>query len=112
VSLPFTLHSLAELDVLGAWEWYEQQQPGLGDHFVAAVGVAIVRACHWPDAGTPAIHDDKGDVLDRRVATDGFPYAVGYRVADGHGRVPPAPPPRLRSRPNSLRRSHPPAPSA
>jgi hypothetical protein len=23
VSLSFTLHSLAELDVLGAWEWYD-----------------------------------------------------------------------------------------
>ena len=79
----FTFHSLAELDVLGAWEWYEQQQPGLGDRFVAAVGVTIARASRWPNAGTPAIHDDKGDVLERRVTTDGFPYAVRYRTTDG-----------------------------
>ena len=80
MSLPFTLHSLAELDVLGAWEWYEQQQPGLGDRFVVAVGAAIVRASRWPNAGTPAIHDDNGDVVERKVATTGFPYAVRYRV--------------------------------
>jgi plasmid stabilization system protein ParE len=83
VSLAVTLHSLAELDVVEAWEWYEQQQPGLGDLFVAAVGAAIARAARWPNAGTPAIHDDNGEVVERRVATTGFPYAVRYRVADG-----------------------------
>ena len=83
MSLPFTLHSLAELDVLGAWEWYEQQRPGLGDRFVMSVGAAIVRASRWPNAGTPAIHDDNGEVVERRVATAGFPYAVRYRVTDG-----------------------------
>ena len=83
MSLPFTLHPLAEADVLGAWEWYEQQQPGLGDRFVAAAGAAIVRACRWPNVGTPAIDDDNGDVLERKVATAGFPYAVRYRVTAG-----------------------------
>ena len=34
------------------------------------------------------------------------------RTAHRHGRVPPAPPPKLRSRPNSLRWSHRPAPPA
>ena len=83
MSLPFTLCLLAELDVVDAWEWYEQQQPGLGDRFVAAVGVAVVRASRWPNTGTPVIHDGKGDVLERRVTTDGFPYAVRYRTTDG-----------------------------
>jgi plasmid stabilization system protein ParE len=83
VSLPFTLHSLAELDVLDAWEWYEQQQPGLGDRFVVAVGAAIARASRSPKAGTPAIHEANGEVVERRIATAGFPYAVRYRVTDG-----------------------------
>ena len=83
MSLPFTLHSLAEADVLGGWGWYEQQQPGLGDRFVAAVGAAVASACRWPNAGTPAIHDDNGDVVERKVATVGFPYAVRYRVSAG-----------------------------
>ena len=80
MSLPFTLHPLAEADVLAAWEWYEQQQPGLGDRFVAAAGAAIASACHWPNAGAPAIHDGSGDVVERKVATAGFPYAVRYRA--------------------------------
>ena len=79
---PFTLHSLAELDILRAWEWYEQQQPGLGDRFVAAAGAAILRASRWPNAGTPVIQNANGDVLERRITTAGFSYAVRYRVKD------------------------------
>ena len=63
-------------------EWYEQQQPGLGDRFVAVVGAAIASTCRWPNAGTATIQDDHGDVLEPKVATTGFPYAVGYRATD------------------------------
>ena len=80
MSLPFALHSLAEGDILSAWEWYEQQQPGLGDRFVTAVAAAIATACRWPNAGTPAIHNDAGDVVERKVVTTGFPYAMRYRA--------------------------------
>jgi len=83
VNLPFTLHSLAEGDVLSAWEWYEHQQQGLGDRFVEAVSAAIASACRWPNAGAPAIHDDHGGGVERKVATTGFPYAVRYRVTTG-----------------------------
>lgn len=84
MSLPFTFHSLAEGDVLSGWEWYEQQQPGLGDRFVAAVGAAIASACRWPNAGTPAINNNQGDVVERKVPTTGFPYSVRYRATNGH----------------------------
>ena len=87
MSLPFLLHSLAEGDVVSGWEWYEQQQPGLGDRFVAAVGAAIASACRWPNTGTPTIHDDHDDhgvIVERKVATTGFPYAARYRVTDQH----------------------------
>lgn len=82
MSLPFTLHPLAELDVLTAWEWYEQQRAGLGDRFVAAVGAAIARASRWPNIGTPTIRNADDDISERRMTTMGFPYAVRYRVAD------------------------------
>jgi hypothetical protein len=54
VSLPFVLHSLAERDVLDAWEWYELQQPGLGDRFVAAVGATIERRCSLAGRWNPS----------------------------------------------------------
>lgn len=72
MSLPFLLHSLAESDVVSGWKWYEEQQPGLGDRFVAAVAAAIASVCRWPNAGTPTIHDDQGDVVERKIATTGF----------------------------------------
>jgi plasmid stabilization system protein ParE len=56
--------------------------PGLGDRFVAAVGLAIERAARWPNAAPAAIHDDDGKVVERRVAPSGFPYVVRYRVVD------------------------------
>jgi plasmid stabilization system protein ParE len=83
VSLAVAVHPLAERDIVQAWEWYEQQLPGLGDRFVAAIGLAIERAARWPHAGVPSIHDDGGEFVERRVAPAGFPYAVRYRVLDG-----------------------------
>ena len=64
-------------------EWYEQQQPGLGDRFVVAVGGGIAVLLARRNAGTPTIRDASGEVLERRIATASFPYAVRYRVTNG-----------------------------
>lgn len=58
-------------------------QPGLGDQFVTVVGAAIASACRGPNTGTPAVYDDNGDAVERKVATTGFPYAVRYRATTG-----------------------------
>lgn len=34
-------HELAQADLLAAWSWYEDQQPGLGDQFITAVDVTM-----------------------------------------------------------------------
>lgn len=34
-------HELAQADLLAAWSWYEDQQPGLGDQFITAVDVSL-----------------------------------------------------------------------
>jgi plasmid stabilization system protein ParE len=81
VALPVVVHPLAERDLTDAWRWYEQQLPGLGDRLVDAVGRAIERAARWPDAGNPALVTD-GVVVERRIAPDGFPYAIRYRTID------------------------------
>jgi toxin ParE1/3/4 len=83
VSLKVVLHPLAERDIVEAWDWYEQQLAGLGDRFVAAVRVTAERAARWPNASAPAIHDEDGNVVERRIATVGFPYAERYRLVDG-----------------------------
>ena len=72
MSLPFLLHSLAEGDVVSGWEWYEQQQPGLGDRFVAAVGAAIASACRWPNTGTPTTTTTMAPSSNGRSPPPGF----------------------------------------
>ena len=31
-------------------------------------------------AGKPVLRDDNDEILERRLPTDGFPYAVRYRI--------------------------------
>jgi plasmid stabilization system protein ParE len=80
VTLVAKLHPLAEVDVIDAWKWYEEQSPGLGDRFLVAVEAAIQRATRWPNAGTPVVVDDAGGIVERKVASLGFPFAIRYRV--------------------------------
>ena len=56
---------------------------GLGDQFLVSLEATIDRASKWPNAGTPVIRGDQDEIVERKVATHGFPYAVRYRVIDG-----------------------------
>jgi toxin ParE1/3/4 len=82
VTLPIRLHPLAEDDLLGAWSWYEERQQGLGDRFLVAVGTTLAMVARWPTSGTPAIEDARGEVVERRITTSGFPYVIRYRLID------------------------------
>jgi plasmid stabilization system protein ParE len=82
VSRPVRFHPLAEADLAEAWSWYEERQPGLGDQLVRAVRTALDMAARWPSSGTPVIEDHDGEVVERRITTSGFPYAVRYRTID------------------------------
>lgn len=75
-------HPLASLEVSDAVRWYDRQRVGLGDQYLAAVSAAISRSARWPNVGTPVEFADSGAVAIRKVATVGFPYALGYEVAD------------------------------
>jgi plasmid stabilization system protein ParE len=83
VSLPVRFHRLAIGDVVEAWRWYETQRRGLGDQFLVSLEATIDRASKWPNAGTPVTRGDQDEIVERKVATHGFPYAVRYRVIDG-----------------------------
>ena len=80
MSLRVEYHDLVDLDLVDAWAWYEDQQDGLGDRFLDAVNAAVLRASRWPNAGTPTLRDDSDEVIERKVATHGFPYAVRCRI--------------------------------
>lgn len=66
----------AEADVVEAALWYEQQNPGLGEKFVAAVDQAIRRVIENPLA-FPVIHR-RHEV--RRALTHRFPYRVFFTL--------------------------------
>jgi plasmid stabilization system protein ParE len=67
----------AVADIEEAAVWYERQQSGLGEGFLAAVSDALVLITANPQLG-PAIHRETHRVLLRR-----FPYGLYYRVLDG-----------------------------
>lgn len=77
------LHPGAAEHLVAAWSWYETRQTGLGDRFLVAARAAIGMAVEWPGVGSPTVHDAAGAVVERRVATAGFPYAVRYRSIHG-----------------------------
>lgn len=80
MSLRIEYHELVDSDLANAWTWYEDRERGLGDRFLDAIHTTVVRASRWPNAGTPALRDDDDEVIERKLAAHGFPYAVRYRV--------------------------------
>jgi plasmid stabilization system protein ParE len=64
----------AEIDITEAALWYHNREAGLGDGFLAEVGVAIAKAAQNPFR-FPCLRR-KPEV--RRVLTDRFPYRVFF----------------------------------
>ena len=80
MSLDVEYHPLAAAEIADAEDWYEHQNEGLGDRFLAAVEAAVTRASRWPNAGTLVTISDDGTIVNRKISTGGFPWAVGYDV--------------------------------
>jgi plasmid stabilization system protein ParE len=83
VSLRIDYHELVDTDLANAWTCYEEHERGLGDRFLDAIRTTVVRASLWPNAGTPVLRDDDDEIIERKLAAHGFPYAVRYRILDG-----------------------------
>jgi toxin ParE1/3/4 len=70
---PLILIDEAEQDIADAYAWYEQQRPGLGDDYLAAIRAAtkLVQA-------EPHVHPRvQGEI--RRLLVKRFPYSILYR---------------------------------
>ena len=63
----------ARREFLAEIVYYNQEQPGLGARFTAAVEEAAARALAFPLAGAPAAGNT------RRVLLQGFPFSIVYR---------------------------------
>jgi len=64
----------AEADLAEAYDWYEEQRPGLGDDLLLCVEGAIDTARRNPEM-FPVVHGEA-----RRALTRRFPYGVFYIV--------------------------------
>jgi plasmid stabilization system protein ParE len=80
VSLRVEYHELVDLDLSTAWNWYEDQEEGLGDRFLGAIHATVIQLSRWPNAGRPVLRDDKDEIIERKVPAHDFPYAVRYRI--------------------------------
>lgn len=66
----------AEADLLEAYEWYEQREPGLGVEFIRCVDGCVQLIRRHPEI-YPASHKHVRQGVVRR-----FPYSVMYFTAD------------------------------
>ena len=64
----------AAADIDEAFLWYERQQAGLGNEFLAAVDSALEKVVASPTR-YPAVHREI-----RRALLHRFPYAIFYRI--------------------------------
>ena len=64
----------AEIDILEAFVWYEDQEPDLGKAFIAEVDAAVERIRENPNA-FPAVYQ-----LVRRILIRRFPYCIYFQV--------------------------------
>ena len=70
----FTFRAAAAEDVAEAYDWYEAEEPELGERFLRAVANAVGSAASEPERYQVV----RGDV--RRVLVGPFPYGLFYRV--------------------------------
>lgn len=80
----FRVDAPAQLDLLAATVWYEEQRDGLGDEFVGAVEAVFWRIRDTEEFVTAPVLKMPAAVI-RRERTARFPYAV-YFVEDDAGR--------------------------
>ena len=93
----------AEEETREAAAWYEQQRPGLGLEFLAAIDTAIQRIRRAP-AQFSRLETLPEEESVRRALTDRFPYAVIFEEGEEEIRVLAVA--HTRRRPNYWRRRH------
>ena len=64
----------AELDIEDAFNWYENQQIGLGDRFLETLNAAFLKISHHPFTFRIWYHPYRGYLIPT------FPYIILYRT--------------------------------
>ncbi|HTU21704.1 MAG TPA: type II toxin-antitoxin system RelE/ParE family toxin [Gemmataceae bacterium] len=74
MSLPLVFYPAVQGEIDDSYQWYEQQQAGLGQDFLTALDEVFNRLQQMPEAHQ-VIYRDVRRALPRR-----FPYGIYYRV--------------------------------
>ncbi len=75
MSFSHFLHPKAYQDIIEAYEWYENQQQGLGDKFAKAVEKKILSITF-----SPLANSIKSNMDFREVLINTFPFIIVYKV--------------------------------
>lgn len=70
-------HPAAFAELRDAADWYEDQEPGLGEDFLDAVDSAVRQAAQWPGSA-PKMRNWDRDPEIRSMRVQVFPYRVLY----------------------------------
>ncbi len=72
----YKLHPLVQDDYNEAYEWYEDQQKGVGERFVKAVRSKIDEILVNPE-----VYGSKGNKKFREAQVEYFPYLIVFKVS-------------------------------
>lgn len=72
----YKLHPLVQEDYNEAYEWYEDQQKGLGERFVQAVRGKINEILINPE-----VYGSKGNKKFREAQVEYFPYLIVFKIS-------------------------------
>ena len=76
MSLSVVNRSSANRDIVGAFDWYEQQAPGLGAQFIFSLDACLAGVARKPEL-YPMVYKNQRRAILRR-----FPYCVFYIIED------------------------------
>ena len=77
MSLPLVIRRQARADFDEAFDWYEEQRPGLGVEFAGRVQAVFDSIAAMPEMHAPVYRDV------RKALVRIFPYSVIYRIRGG-----------------------------
>ena len=81
MTLTRRIHPEAASELLEAAKWYQAEQHGLGDDFMAEIEETVLEMLGWPHAA-PAFPGWVGEPIVRTKRVRVFPYRVVYYMTD------------------------------
>jgi plasmid stabilization system protein ParE len=71
----YIFHESVKADYDEAYEWYEEQQEGLGERFLSAFRSKMEQIAQRPE-----VYGEKAKKKYREAALDVFPFSIVYKV--------------------------------